>query len=298
MLLSPSDLQILVRLADGLSQSQIGSDLGLEQPAVSKAIHAAEQRLGMTLVHTDGRRVKLTNVGREVARAAAGVLLRIKGFDDLVAALRAGRLKHTRIIASTTPGTYILPELVAQFLQIHPDARIDVEVVSMTRLWDEYVSGAYDFAFTPQLPFGRGFLAEPLCTDKVLFFTGTGHRLARRGHVPFDELRREKLVGKFTDAYWGRVHQDLQQRGYTFSDSIDLSSPEAVKRIVGSGIGVGMLFASTLKVELERGDLALLDVDGVSFEQTYVLVRPESELSPLAQQLCDFLRGRIGEVKT
>jgi DNA-binding transcriptional LysR family regulator len=102
MLLSPHDLQILVRLGDGMSQSQIGNDLGLEQPAVSKAIHAAEQRLGLSLVHSDGRRVKLTNVGREVAQAAADVLLRIKGFDDLVGLLRAGRLKHTPISCART----------------------------------------------------------------------------------------------------------------------------------------------------------------------------------------------------
>ena len=62
MLLSPSDLQILARLEQGLTQSQIGNDLGLEQPAVSKAIRTAEQRLGMTLAYTDGRRLKIVKL--------------------------------------------------------------------------------------------------------------------------------------------------------------------------------------------------------------------------------------------
>ena len=57
MLLSTSDLQILARLDGGMTQSQIGNDLGLEQPTISKAIHAAEQRLGMALVHGDGRQL-------------------------------------------------------------------------------------------------------------------------------------------------------------------------------------------------------------------------------------------------
>ena len=102
MLLSPSDLQILVRLDAGMTQSQIGNDLGLEQPAVSKAIRAAEQRLGMALARADGRRLKLTSVGREVARAAAGVLVQVKAVDDLIVSLRGGRTKLIRIVASRT----------------------------------------------------------------------------------------------------------------------------------------------------------------------------------------------------
>ena len=53
MLLSPGDLQILVRLDGGMTQSQIGNDLGLEQPAVSKAIRAAIS--AGTVVSCDGR---------------------------------------------------------------------------------------------------------------------------------------------------------------------------------------------------------------------------------------------------
>jgi DNA-binding transcriptional LysR family regulator len=296
MLLSPHDLQILVRLGDGMSQSQIGNDLGLEQPAVSKAIHAAEQRLGLSLVHSDGRRVKLTNVGREVAQAAADVLLRIKGFDDLVGLLRAGRLKHTRIVASHTPGTYLLPDVVADFLRSHDDAQVDIEVVSMNRVWDEFVSGAYDLAFTPKLPFRGTVRAEALCTDPVLFFAAPGHRLAGRRDVPFAEMRDALLVGKFSDGYWGRVKADLDQRGCSFAQCVDLDSPEAVKRVVLSGIGPGMLFASALQKELASGELIAFTVDGIVHEQTYYLVRPPTELSPLAERFCTFMRERLGAV--
>lgn len=296
MLLSPHDLQILVRLGDGMSQSQIGNDLGLEQPAVSKAIHAAEQRLGLTLVHSDGRRVKLTNVGREVAEAAADVLLRIKGFDDLVGLLRAGRLKHTRIVASHTPGTYLLPDVVADFLRSHDDAQVDIEVVSMTRVWDEFVSGAYDLAFTPKLPFRGTARIEALCTDPVVFFAAPGHRLAGRSDVPFAEMRDQVLIGKFSDGYWGRIKADLDQRGCTFVQSLDLNSPEAVKRIVRTGSGAGMLFASTLKDELASGDLIAFTVAGIEHEQTYYLVRPEYDLSPLAERFCEFMRECLGPV--
>jgi LysR family transcriptional regulator, regulator for metE and metH len=296
MLLSPGDLQILVRLEGGMTQSQIGNDLGLEQPAVSKAIRAAEQRLGMTLVHADGRRLKLTSAGREVARAAAGVLMQVKAVDDLIVSLRAGRMKHTRIVASSTPGTYLLPRIVAEFLQQDTDAQIDVEVVSMPKIWDEFVSGAYDIAFTPRLPFTGGVRVEQVYVDPVRFFTAPAHHLAARPAVSLDDLQAEQLVGKFSEAYWGRFHYDLRERGWPLSQSIDLSSAEAVKRIVASGVGVGVLFESTLKPEFERGELVALPVAEVTYEQTYFLVRSAVDSTPQAERLCAFIRDELARV--
>ncbi len=162
----------------------------------------------------------------------------------------------------------------------------------MNRVWDEFVSGAYDLAFTPKLPFRGTVRAEALCTDPVLFFAAPGHRLAGRRDVPFAEMRDALLVGKFSDGYWGRVKADLDQRGCSFAQCVDLDSPEAVKRVVLSGIGPGMLFASALQKELASGELIAFTVDGIVHEQTYYLVRPPTELSPLAERFCTFMRER------
>lgn len=297
MLLSPIDLQILVRFRDGLTQAQIGNDLGIEQPAVSKAIRAAEARLGLALVQTEGRRLVLTSVGRELAGAGTSVLMQLQSIDDLVASLRTGRSGHTRIVASSTPGTYLLPALIARFLQEHPDAQIDIEVISMVQLWDAFVSGGYDIALTPRQPFDERFRVEPVYVDPVRFFTAPAHRFAGRKDVGMNELRGEQLVGKFAEAYWDHVYYDLRQRGDSFVKTLELSSAEAVKRIVASGVGVGMLFASSLQAEVERGELIALNVPEPQYAQTYFLVRRQTGSTPLADGVCDFLKARWGPIQ-
>jgi len=297
MLLSPVDLQILVRLRDGLTQAQIGNDLGIEQPAVSKSIRAAEARLGLPLVHTNRRRLALTSVGHELARAGTNVLMQLQSVDDIVASLRAGTSGHTRLIASSTPGTYLLPSLIAEFLQQHTEAYIDIEVVSMVNLWDAYVSGGYDIAFTPRVAFAGNVRVEPAYVDPVRFFTARSHRLAGRPGVSLADLRDEHLVGKFAEAYWGHVYFDLHQRGNTFAKTIELSTSEAVKRTVASGVGIGMLFASSLQAEIARGDLVALNVAEPSYDQTYFFVLPAVGAKPLAEVLRDFLKARWGPIK-
>jgi DNA-binding transcriptional LysR family regulator len=292
LLLSPADLQILVRLRDGMTQAEIGNDLGIEQPAVSKSIRAAEARLGMALVQTHGRRVAITNVGRELARAGTRVLMQLRSVDDLIASLQAGRSGHTRLIASSTPGTYLLPPLIAAFLSDHADAHIDIEVVPITHLWDVFMSGGFDVAFTPRLPFTGDVRVEPAYVDPVRFITSPAHQLAGRDWLKIGDLQGEQLVGKFAEAYWWHVYYDLQQRGHTFSKTIELSTAEAVKRIVGAGVGVGMLFASSFQVETARGDLVALNVAEPHYEQTYFFVRPAARSTPLCDLLCDFLKAR------
>ena len=292
VLLNATDLQILVRLHEGMTQGQIGSELGMEQSAVSRTLRSAELRLGLPLLQADGRRTRLTSVGRELARAGAFALRQLQAVDGAVASLRAGRANHLRIVASTTPGTYLLPQVVARFLLRNPDAQVDVEVVRMTTLWDAFVGGGYDLAIAPRMPFSGDVSAQAVYIDSVVFFTAPQHPLAGRGVIGFEELHDETVVGKFNEAYWGQLHYELWQRGYTWAREVDLRSAEAVKQIVAGGLGVGMLFASALQRELGDGTLRALAIPTADFAQTYFLVRPQFATNPLAQHFGDFLRGQ------
>jgi DNA-binding transcriptional LysR family regulator len=233
----------------------------------------------------------LSSVGRELARAGANALRQLQGVDDLVNSLRAGSSIHTRIVTSSTPGTYLLPQVIAKFLRAHEDAHIDIEVVPMPRLWETFVSGGYDIAVAPRMPFDATVTAEPLCVDRVVVFTAPGHPLAHRSHVGFGDLRDVTLVGKFAESFWGQVHYILRERGFTWAHQVDLRSAEAVKRIVSSGDGVGILFASSLDHELAGGSLVALNITEPVFEQTYFLVVPKIAQTPLAKAFCDFLRA-------
>ncbi len=66
-----------------------------------------------------------------------------------------------------------------------------------------------------------------------------------------------------------------------------------MKRIVGSGVGVGLLFGSALREERERGTLVVLPVADVAYAQSYYLVRPRHETTAQANAFCAFLREEL-----
>jgi DNA-binding transcriptional LysR family regulator len=285
-LLTPTELNVLVRLHDGMTQSEAGADLGLEQPSISKILRSAELRVGLPLVQQDGRRSRLTSVGRELALAGAVALRRLSGLDDFVHSLRAGHAGVVKLIASTTPGSYTLPPLLATFLRANPLANVEVDVISMTRLWPAFAAGGYDLAVVPRVPFAADLVAEALYEDPIVFFAAPGAPIVQHERVGLHDLAGETMVGVFSELFWGQIHHDLARRGYTWRHRIDLRSSEAIKRLVQAGMGTGILFESSVAAELADGRLVRVPITDPALVQTFCIVRrSESIESPIARDL-------------
>jgi DNA-binding transcriptional LysR family regulator len=293
-LFTATDLRILARLNDGLTQAEVGAELRLEQASISRLLHAAERRSGLQLLQPGGRRVRLTSVGRELAEAGERALRQLRGLDRFAASLRAGRAGSVRIIASSTPGSYLLPGIVARFLQRNPAVNVELAVETMSQLWEQFMSGGFDFAVTPRLAYEADVVVTELCDDPIVLFVAAGTPLAGRlsfGHTDFAD---HMLVGKFSDSYWGQITRELGRRGYRFARRIDLRSSEAVKQTVQAGLGIGLLFASSVRDELAEGTLVRLPVVEPLLQQRHCIVRrTDTDATPLAQELVAFLRDAL-----
>jgi len=139
MLFTITELQILVGLAEGHTQVAIGAQLHLDQPTVSKLLHLAERKLGLPLVERRGRRLYLTPVGAELARGAAEVIAQLRSLEQLVATLQAGSGGPVQIVATSTPGAYVLPPLIGEFHRAYPTAKVTLQIVPAQSIWETLV---------------------------------------------------------------------------------------------------------------------------------------------------------------
>ena len=296
---SPLDLRIIALLNAGFTQSDIGTTLRIEQPAVSRLIHGMETRCGLQFVVRDGRRITLTAAGRDVARAAERVLKHLETVDALVGSLREGHAGRISIVTSNTPGSYALPQLIAAFSTECPDVQVDLEMVSDAELLDTFSRGTFDFSVSAQKAFPADFAFERLYEDQLVFFVAASSALARRSTIAFAELIAEPLVGRFADHYWLPIIAGFDKRGIHWSKRVDLRSSEAVKRFVEAGVGVGALFESAVRDELRSGVLVRLPI-GVEFitETFWLLWRNDLQLSAVASRFKAFLQTRLGDART
>src|SRR3990172_7350615 len=107
-------------VARHLNFSRAADELHLSQPAVSKHIHQLEAELGVRLFQRLGKRVELTEAGRIVADYAQRVSVLTEEVRRVIGELQGLQRGHLRIGASTTPGLYVLPDMLARFQKKYP----------------------------------------------------------------------------------------------------------------------------------------------------------------------------------
>lgn len=253
--MTPDQLLTFCVAAEHGNISQAAKALHLSQPAVSGQLQALQQSFGEALYQRQGRGIALTPAGQRLlvcAQRLRTAMQEALNERDAHQSLTQGLL---RIGASTTPASYLLPELVAQFKQQHANVNIQMiagntaEIISRVRELDiAIVEGELD---THTLKTNE---VRPWQTDEVVAILPPHHRLAKRRSVKLSELAHESLVMR-EDGSGVRnlIMQAFAQDKLAISGFLELAGVEGIKQAVRAGLGVG--FVSQLSLGHEDGTL-------------------------------------------
>lgn len=141
--------------------------VGVSQPALSMQIRDLEAELGASLFDR-GPGIRLTELGREVARRTTGILASVRDLEQLGEIgdeILAGELR-LGVIPSIAP--FLLPRLIALATERHPALRLTVRETVTRTLLAELTAGGLD-AIVASLPLGLDELVEaPSFDDRFL----------------------------------------------------------------------------------------------------------------------------------
>lgn len=110
-----TQLRAFVSVVDLGSFSAAARQAGVSQPAVTMQIKALESDLGATLLERRYHRVELTEAGHALLPHARSVLKDLTSARDDISALSHTVTGRLTIVASTTPGDYIIPRVLGTF---------------------------------------------------------------------------------------------------------------------------------------------------------------------------------------
>ena len=176
------------------SFSQAAERLGVTQPAVSLQVRALEKRLGTQLLDRSGRRVEPTEAGMRLFRGAQRMLQLEEQMLDEVASEGAGALTgELSIGASTGPAAVVVPVLLCEFHERHPDLRISLEVHDTQTVVDLVADRGLELGIVGAARRHRAVRFEPILEDEVILICPPGHSFAGRT-ITVDDLRGENLI--------------------------------------------------------------------------------------------------------
>jgi DNA-binding transcriptional LysR family regulator len=268
--------------------------LRISQPAVSKHVSSLEQELGMSLV-TRRPSFQLTPAGAFLGQ----YLTRAESLLDQAAygvpALAGAHTGILRVGASGTPGTYVVPAMVARYLEEHPHVEIDFRLGTSGEIIDALRHHEIEIAVVGGLGVLPDIDVEHLLDDEIVLVGAPSLASTR-----FTPRRLEALLWVHREEGSAtRVALDsaLHALGVVPRRQLSLPSWEAIKLFVADADGdaVAAISRLALDVELRAGTLTRLSVPGWRLGRPISLAyHPDIPLTPPAENFVRLLHSRSG----
>ena len=283
-------LQSFAAVAKHLSFTRAAEEMNLTQPAVSMQVKQLEAQIEQPLFEQMGKKLYLTEAGREVRQYARTVLQQV---DDMEAGLDGlkGLERGTLKISVATTAHYFAPKLLSIFYERYPGVNVKLDVTNREQLVNQLVNNDVDMVIMGRPPEEIGVEAGVFMENPLVLIAPSDHVFGRERSIQLNRLENEVfLVREKGSGTRKAMEMFFQQHGIEMSTGMEVSSDEAIKQSVQAGLGLGIMSRDAVQNELQLGHLIVPDVLHFPImRQWYVMHRKGKRLSPIAQAFKDFL---------
>ncbi|MFD4504403.1 LysR substrate-binding domain-containing protein [Streptomyces sp. NPDC058457] len=243
-------------VAEHLHFRDAAAAIGMSQPALSGAVAALEETLGVTLLERTTRKVLLSPAGARLAVRAKAVLEEVQALLAEAEAVRAPFTGALRLGVIPTVAPYLLPTVLGLVHDRYPDLDLQVHEEQTASLLDGLTAGRLDLLLLA-VPLGiPGVLELPLFDEDFVLVTPLGHPLGGRTGIAREALRELNLL--------------LLDEGHCLRDqALDICREAGRKdapvtttaaglatlvQLVAGGLGCTLLPHTAVKVETSRSE--------------------------------------------
>ncbi|MGB9887018.1 MAG: LysR substrate-binding domain-containing protein [Moorellales bacterium] len=284
-------LETFVATVEKGTLSAAAQHLHLTQPAVTRHLQALEDYYGARLLERRGREVRLTAAGRRLYRSAKEVLRRLERVKREIAELEQLLQGELLLGASTTPGQYLLPELIAAFREEHPGLQVSLRIADTLEVLRGVQEGELDLGVVGARRAERGLRFLSLAEDEIVLIVPAGHRLAGREEVLPRELEGELFVWREPGSGTRQIVEErMTAKGVRLAANpvMTLGSTEAVVNAVEAGLGLSFVTFRAAEKSVRLGRLWALRVKGIDLKRELFLVGRTRETSPAVSAFWSF----------
>jgi DNA-binding transcriptional LysR family regulator len=284
-------LRILKAIVKEKSFKKAAESLYISQPAVSFQIQNLERSLNTALFYRHTRKAQLTEAGKLLSEYATKILSICEESYRSIKDLESLKYGSLTIGASQTIGTYLMPKLIGKFREKYPNVSVRLEVHSTRKAAWRVSKGALDLAITGgEIPneLKKGLDVQEYALDELVLILPKKHRFADKDFLERTDLYGLKFLTLEEDSSYRRVLNAILQENNVESNRLDiemeLSSIEAIKNAVESGLGAAFVSISAIRKELELDTLRHIKVTDLNVKrQLSIIINKERYRSKAAE---------------
>jgi LysR family transcriptional regulator for metE and metH len=231
--------------------------LHLTQPAVSRAVLALEDKLGVQLFERSAQGLVATERGQRLLASAQRVLGELVALEQQVRAAPP-RAQRLRIVCQCYTAYHWLPSVAQGLRASFPGIDLSLALEHAKDPAAALEAGAIDVALVVSADVkGPHVEVKPLFADEVVFVLAASHALAKKRTLTLDDLLQTRLLSSVNTSpeESQRFMQHVLGRRKERLKFTHIPLTEAMLEVARAGMGVAVLSEWIASPHLARGDL-------------------------------------------
>jgi len=292
-----NQLRVFCAVVEKKSFSRASEAVFLSQPTVSLQIRALEQELGTRLLDRQGKEVSVTGSGKLLYGYARKILQIADEAEQAIARLKGLIMGEIIIGASTIPGEYILPGLLAVFKEKYPGIEINLAIGDTKEIIRKVLDHEVEIGFVGQKEKGEKLEFYGFSIEKLVLIAPVSPPLVPHDQITVEELKKVPFIiresGSGTRSSIERKLHEFGVKEADFNIVMRVGSTAAVKKAVESGVGVSIISERAIENEIKLDLLKKVPIEGLELEREFFIVyRRGRSLSPATKALLAFLEEK------
>lgn len=283
-------LRVFVVLAQSGNLADAAEQLSISKAAVSMALQELERQLDCRLFERVRNRLQLNTQGRQLLPLGEELLQRVDAIQGLF--LREdGACGQLRLGASHTVGNYLLPQLMADFLRLHPATEFRVQIDNTRTLAAELQDFCLDLVLVEGELSPEGVRQFEWMEDELQVIATPSHPLASRARLTMADLEGERwLLREQGSGSREQFHRFIGSHLQDWRLAMELNTTESLLNSVACGLGLCFISKLATQRAVSEGRVVVLNIEPTMRRYLRLAVHQDKYLHPTLEIFLAFCR--------
>jgi len=288
--LNLTHLRTFVDVIELGSFSAAAERLSLSQPAVSIQIRQLEKEVGVRLIERVGRKARPTAAGEELLDHAGRIDAAVSAALDAMARRSTGVMGRVRLGTGATACIFLLPPILRDLRHQFPTLEITVSTGNTLDIVKAVLENTVDIGLVTMPASGRMLDITPVMDDEFVAVAPHDMQLPARitaaalSKLPVLLFEPGGNTRRITDKW-------LSRSRVTLKPVMSLGSVEAIKEMVGAGLGCAVLPGMAVRKEKDQGSLQVRSLSPRLYRTLALVIRQDKLLHRGLRETIGQLRG-------
>lgn len=285
-------LKYFMEVARREHMTEAAEALHVAQSAVSRQIGNLESELGVALFIRQGRRVRLTPIGRVFLESASQAMKMLDTATREVKEILDPERGTIRISFPISMAAYILPTAISAFREQYPEAKFQLKQATYYELIDLVLDGEYNMALLGAVPMHEEEVeGHILFTERIVALLPINHPLAHEPALKLTQLKDEPFIFLPQGMQLREMLVDAcRVQGFDPKVAFEGDDVDALKGLVSASLGISLLPEVTLIDNFPRSTVKVPIIDPSVLRTVGIITPMDRSLLPTEKIFFDFLK--------